>query len=179
VKRNLLLVAPPPFDKSVLSNMSLALLYLVGAARDAEVCDSIKVFDFNAPRPNGKTIEQFFEICPDEGVVGVNCLFYLNFPTVRELAKEIRRRKPKLKIVIGGMHPTIFAEEIMENCPEFDAVAIGESDNTFPYLLRFLWGECGVETLESVAVRDPLGGGTPYSEKRLYPKLGRSAFPGL
>lgn len=157
--RNLLLVAPPPYDlgEKTKSNMSLALLYLAAAARDAEICDNIKIFDFNAPSPSGKTIEHFFELCPDEGIVGINCLFSAIFPTVRKLAQEIRLRRPKQKIVIGGMHPTIFAKEILENCPEFDAVSIGESDNTFPNLLHYLWGECGIDELESVAVRDVNG----------------------
>lgn len=180
MKHNLLLVAPPPYDfgEKTMSNMSLALLYLAGAARDAKVCDDIKVFDFNAPSPGGKTIEQFFEVCPDEGIVGINCLFSAIFPAVRKIAQEIRLRKPNVKIVSGGMHPSFFAKDIMENCTEFDAIAIGESDNNFPHLLRYLWGECGIDELESVAVRNSDGSTLLIPRKGYIQNLDNIPFPG-
>jgi radical SAM superfamily enzyme YgiQ (UPF0313 family) len=51
------------------------------------------------------------------------------------------------------MHQTIFYKEIMDNCIEFDAVAIGEADYSFPKLLKYYLGEETLENLDSVALR--------------------------
>jgi radical SAM superfamily enzyme YgiQ (UPF0313 family) len=51
------------------------------------------------------------------------------------------------------MHPTLFASEIIENVPEIDAVSIGESDDSFPNLLRYWYGEASIERLYGVALK--------------------------
>ena len=50
----------------------------------------------------------------DPKLIGINCLFSGVFPTVLEFVKVIRSNFPKIKIVIGGIHPTTFPQEILE-----------------------------------------------------------------
>ena len=148
-KKLLTLVYPPKISTGFTGDISLALLYLAGAARDSGICDDIRIFDFNTPIGQGKTIEDLLvslAIMHDgqadvQHVVAINCLYSALFPAVREISSTVKEKFPFIKIAVGGMHPTFFAKEIISNCPEIDAVSIGESDMTFPELLRFLYEE--------------------------------------
>jgi len=151
---NLTLIYPPKIDGSHIaaSDISLALLYLSGAAR--EICNSIKIFDFNVPRGSGKTVDNLIsnlhEAKDEKPVIGINCLYSAVFPKVREIAQKIKQEFPLSKIAIGGMHPTLFAEQIIKYCPEFDAVIIGEGDDSFIKYLE----QCFGGGVEGVCVRD-------------------------
>jgi radical SAM superfamily enzyme YgiQ (UPF0313 family) len=112
----------------------LPLLYLAGAARN--ICSEITVFDFNLWQNAEVEFEKVL-VDRNPAVVGINCLFSGNFHAVIKIAKQARALLPYAKIVTGGMHPTIWAKQIMENCAEFDAIAIGEGDESFPALLKF------------------------------------------
>ena len=61
-------------------------------------------------------------------MVGIGCLFSGQFKPVREIAGFIKTHYANLPIVIGGMHPTVFAHQILSNCPEIDYVVIGEGE---------------------------------------------------
>jgi radical SAM superfamily enzyme YgiQ (UPF0313 family) len=61
-------------------------------------------------------------------LVGLNCFSSMHFPLVRQLAKSIRAGHPNLPVCLGGAHPTFFPREILQNCPEFDFVVIGEGE---------------------------------------------------
>ncbi|MEK8016852.1 MAG: radical SAM protein [Candidatus Parabeggiatoa sp.] len=62
-------------------------------------------------------------------LVGFTCSSS-SFPFVIKSADYIKKSFPNLKIVIGGMHPTLFPREILENCSAIDYIAIGEADNS-------------------------------------------------
>ena len=145
----LTLIYPPKISTGFTGDISLALLYLAGVARDSGVCDDIRIFDFNAPIRQGKTIEELLGFLANmhdthadvQHVIAINCLYSALFPAVRDISRTVKEKFPFVKIAVGGMHPTLFAKEIINNCPEIDAVSIGESDMTFPDLLRFLYEE--------------------------------------
>ena len=73
-------------------------------------------------------LKKLDEFKPD--LVGLNCLFSGTFPDALEFAEIIKKHSPKLKIATGGIHPTTFPREILENCKNIDYVAIGEGENT-------------------------------------------------
>ena len=171
MQRNLILVYPQKIIEQIdYGDISLALLYLAGAARDSGVCDHISIFDFNVPIGVGKTIDDLIDAINSlpEGttVVGINCLNVVTFPSVREISAKIKEKFPSVKIVIGGMHPTLFAEKIIDNCPQIDAVAIGESDLDFPKLLRHFYEKESIENLEGFCLR--IGGETVTKPKLSY-----------
>lgn len=60
------------------------------------------------------------------------------FPLVRKSSAYIKENFLDIKIIVGGMHPTLFPEEILENCPFIDYVAIGEGDNSLVELCDML-----------------------------------------
>lgn len=156
MSKNLILVYPGKISPNSYGDISLALLYLAGSAHSSGVCDSITVFDFNVPFGIGKTLDDLINLIKSkEGttVVGINCVFSGLFPNVREIAKGIKESLPDTKIITGGMHPTLFAKEIIDNCTEFDAVGLGEFDLDFPKLLNFFFGEGSVDDLDGVCLR--------------------------
>ena len=61
-------------------------------------------------------------------LIGLGCLFSGAFGTVLEFAKTIRSNYPDIKIATGGIHPTTYPREILENCSDIDFVAIGEGE---------------------------------------------------
>ena len=61
-------------------------------------------------------------------LIGLGCLFSGAFATVLEFAKTIRSNYPEIKIATGGIHPTTYPREILENCMDIDFVAIGEGE---------------------------------------------------
>jgi len=160
--KNLILVYPKKgsIGASINGDISLAMLYLSGAARD--ICDSIEIFDFNAPVGIGKTNADFFKVVDNmlyetnsatPLIIGINVMFSALFPSVRELCNEIKEHNKNIIIVIGGMHPTLFSKEIIDNCKEIDAVAIGESDKSFIQLLHYFYNNCDVKNINSVCLR--------------------------
>jgi radical SAM superfamily enzyme YgiQ (UPF0313 family) len=63
------------------------------------------------------------------GMVGINCLLSSHFPFVRRAAAGIKEEVPDMPVVIGGIHPTLFSREILANCPQIDAIVLGEGEN--------------------------------------------------
>jgi radical SAM superfamily enzyme YgiQ (UPF0313 family) len=51
--------------------------------------------------------------------------------SVYELANELKRNRPDLRIVGGGPHISALPERTLRECPAFDAVIIGEGDYAF------------------------------------------------
>jgi len=116
---------------------SAALLHLAAILRVNNYEPTI--LDFNNAVVNSHK-EKYFDYCkkiiidnlnehkPD--LVGLNCLFSGVFPDLLELAKIVKSHSPHVKIVIGGMHATTFAKEILTNCSDIDYIAIGEGEKT-------------------------------------------------
>jgi radical SAM superfamily enzyme YgiQ (UPF0313 family) len=133
--RNIVLVYPKvKADDIEVSTIPMPLLYLSGAAR--EICDEIIIFDFNL---DGNDIGSFEALLSKKEpfVVGINCMFSMVFMEILRLSALIKSKFPEIRVVTGGIHPTIFARQIMENCETIDAVALGESDYAFPRLLDY------------------------------------------
>lgn len=153
MNKKLLLIYPPKIkmeSAKASSDISLALLYLGGAAR--EICDSIKLFDMGLPKNDYTALKAIIEDFKPS-IVGVNCLFSAIFPYVQQLAKYVKELDSSIKVVTGGIHPTIFSDEIIANCPEIDAVILGEGDLAFPNLLRYYYGDADMRELDSIVLR--------------------------
>ena len=69
-------------------------------------------------------------------VVGVGCLFSGQFPFVNAVSQRIKAFWPDIIICVGGIHPTIFAQEILQNCPAIEYVCIGEGEEQYVEILK-------------------------------------------
>jgi radical SAM superfamily enzyme YgiQ (UPF0313 family) len=139
MNRNIVLVYPEPhIDKDIhglgTTHFPMSLMYLAGASR--KICDDISIFDFSL---EGNDINCFEKTLSNKlpGVVGINCMFSMTIKQVIFLSEFVKNKFPETRVVIGGIHPTIFAEQIMQNCNSIDAVVLGEGDEAFPRLLEY------------------------------------------
>jgi len=135
------LLISPPFDPNRVTRRfpPMSLLYLAASLRKFEhepVIFDLGVFigtDENSLKEI--TLQTVNEHQPE--LVGFTCSSS-SFPLVRKSAAYIKESFPNVKIIVGGMHPTLFPKEILENCSFVDYVAIGEADNSFVKLCDML-----------------------------------------
>jgi anaerobic magnesium-protoporphyrin IX monomethyl ester cyclase len=62
------------------------------------------------------------------GLVGQNCFMSSHFTFVRNVARSIKAEFHSIPFAVGGIHPTLFAREIVSKCPEIDFVIMGEGE---------------------------------------------------
>ncbi|MCG2712048.1 MAG: B12-binding domain-containing radical SAM protein, partial [Candidatus Omnitrophica bacterium] len=96
-------------------------------------------------------LEQISTYAPD--VVGVTCLSSSHYPEVLNLCKLIKKNIPDIIIVIGGSHPTFFANEIMNQHTEIDFIVLGEGEETFHRLLLSIKTDSDYTALDGLAFR--------------------------
>ena len=100
-------------------------------------------------------------------LVGVGCPFSCRFNTALRISKLIKERFPLLPVVFGGIHPTIYAREILLNCPSIDYVVLGEGEKSFTELIRAYFQSRGeINLVDGVAFRE--GREVVVNEKKDY-----------
>jgi anaerobic magnesium-protoporphyrin IX monomethyl ester cyclase len=90
----------------------------------------------NGRNPEEEVICRVQDFKPD--LVGFGCLFAGHFPHVMRYSTAIKNVMPSVKIVTGGMHPTIFHSQIIENFPDIDFVISGEGEIPLATLVECL-----------------------------------------
>lgn len=93
--------------------------------------------------PNGLLVglpytETAARIPADTDVIGVSCMYSVNWVVNRRAIQAIRRRFPAATIVIGGEHATAMPEYCLSDAPEIDYVVLGEGEHTMAALVRAL-----------------------------------------
>jgi len=112
----------------------LGLATLAAVTRDAGY--ETKVIDALALKLNkDKTVKKILDEDPD--YLGITSTTMSIF-TVEQIAKEIKAKKPKMEIILGGPHLTAVPQETMKRFPVFEIGAIGESEETILELLDAL-----------------------------------------
>lgn len=165
---NVLLIAP--YKSSPVQNRedfipSTALLCLASALR--EQGHNPAILDLNTSYVNNQANPEQFcldliiakieEVQPK--LIGFNCLFSGMFPIVLEHSEVVRNRYPDIKIALGGIHATTYPQEILENCPQFDFIALGEGEGQLIELAERIETSNfeGLENIASLAFRNADG----------------------
>jgi radical SAM superfamily enzyme YgiQ (UPF0313 family) len=112
----------------------LGLMYVATGARargytDLHILD-MKVDDLRVPQAAARLAE----LRPD--VVGMTAMTY-EAGCLHALAAELKRLLPAVKIVAGGPHPSVAADDVMKDV-NIDFCVRGEGETTFPALLDAL-----------------------------------------
>jgi anaerobic magnesium-protoporphyrin IX monomethyl ester cyclase len=121
----------------------MALLYLASYAKDLGFLDrasaSIEIFDAYTlhMKPEG-FIREMVERKPD--VLGVTLTSRMFLAAMACLSK-IHDALPDMRIVLGGIHPSFTARNIVEAFPFIDCVIKGEGERAFSQLLLYYAGE--------------------------------------
>jgi radical SAM superfamily enzyme YgiQ (UPF0313 family) len=121
-----------------------SLLYL-GAALQTN-CDEVKIIDMKALKvPKDKDRNEFYdrylinildEFSPE--LIGFGCLFSGNFPDTLRFSIRCKEHRKDIPVVAGGIHFTIYAGEILKNCPSIDFIVMGEGEETTVRLANML-----------------------------------------
>lgn len=85
-------------------------------------------------------------------VVGITFLTPM-FNAVRELTNSIKNACPRIKIIVGGAHPTALPEKTLEECPSIDYVCIGEGESVILNFLKYVTGNKKEAEITSLAYR--------------------------
>ncbi|MBN1446778.1 MAG: cobalamin-dependent protein [Bacteroidetes bacterium] len=135
--RRTVLLLTPPYHAGVVESagrwMPLGCVYLAGAARQAgwqaEICDAMTL------QYGLEEIREVVEAtAPD--MIAMTAIT-ASIPAALEVLHDIRRRHPDIMNVLGGIHPTFCAEEILQqHAGGVDIVVRGEGEMTFRALLE-------------------------------------------
>ena len=102
-----------------------------------------------------EAMERLEGLEPD--LVGFTTTTLTTLPAER-LARAVKVRFPRARVVVGGPHATAVPEETLERCASFDAAALHEGEETLLDLLEALeHGESDFTRVAGLACRDAEG----------------------
>ncbi len=114
-----------------------------------EAYDSNGEFNFNTIW-EGIFHERLDKFKPD--LVGISCMFTMNYPEVKALADYVKQYNPKIPVITGGGYPALAAEETLRNSKgSIDFVSLFESDNSFPDMIDFINKKVDASRLSQLA----------------------------
>jgi radical SAM superfamily enzyme YgiQ (UPF0313 family) len=90
-----------------------------------------------------ETVEETIKKIPD--VVGISCSTPV-VPIAHMIAKKLKQNSSNLKIVFGGIHPTLMPDEILKD-DSIDYIIRGEGEETFVDLLQALSGTIQISSV--------------------------------
>ena len=138
---NIALVFPPFYFEPMYNMPPLGLINLATVLKNS--AQRVKIFDFplsirmktlsmdtNIYRECARQILQFE---PDLTAFSVQCTTY---PASVRVAEELKKLKPRIKIVFGGHNASFVDELTLSRFPFIDAIVRGEGEITFPELIR-------------------------------------------
>jgi radical SAM superfamily enzyme YgiQ (UPF0313 family) len=76
-----------------------------------------------------------------------------NLPLATSLCRRIKQRNPRIRTVLGGIIPTMFAEEVLTKYSDVDIVVKGEGEYAFLEILK----ETPLGEIRGIAYRDKDG----------------------
>ena len=105
------------------------------------------------------------EFKPD--IIGIGCIFTSAFESSLSIAKIIKKLKPRVPIVLGGIHATIFSREIMEEHSDIDYIIIAEGEYSFLELVEnFKNNKKNIDSIDGIGYRKD--GSIIINDKKTY-----------
>ncbi len=145
----------------------LGLAYLAGSLESAghNVClvdaigESIETYisigGFDNALRHGLEDQDIIDKIPnDVQLIGITCMFSLEWTFTRTLIQAIRERFPNVTIVAGGEHITACAEYVMKDCSEIDVCGIGEGEETIVALANALERAQPLQEVQGIIFRE-------------------------
>ncbi len=155
---NIALVFPPFYFEPMYNLPPLGLINLATALKPSP--HTVKIFDFplDIRRKTlsmdkniyARCARQILDFSPDAVGFSVQCTTY---PPAVNIARELKKLDPLLKIVFGGPNVSSIDELTLSRFPFIDAVVRGEGEIAFPELIGAFEGRVAPESVEGVTLR--------------------------
>ena len=71
-------------------------------------------------------------------VIALSFLSTTTYPAAKRMAERLRPVAPRTPIIVGGPFATVNADRILKDCPQIDAVGVGEGEELLPDYLSNL-----------------------------------------
>ncbi|HIF01971.1 MAG TPA: B12-binding domain-containing radical SAM protein [Nitrospinaceae bacterium] len=127
----------------------LALMYISGYLKKngikTQIIDSILEDQIVRDQSFASNRKIFFRMVEDNmisqikkietDVIGITC-YTPEVDEVERLARRIREIKPDVKIVVGGIHPTLYPDDLLNESSDVDFVVFGEGEITLLELVK-------------------------------------------
>lgn len=94
--------------------------------------------------------QQIVDFQPD--IVGISCLYSSQFPVVSQICADIKTIDQDINTVIGGSHPSFFAEKCLRN-ENIDFIIIGEGEQSFKDLLAAICSGADYSGIDGLAFK--------------------------
>ncbi len=130
----------------------LGLLYLIGVLKSKGYDDLHLVSLTDPPVSEKRSFDHLLSLLkqhPDVVCVSSLTPEWTKAVKICEVAKEYAG-----KVMVGGPHPSIFREELLEKYPFIDIVVFGEADNTIHEIISRIEKGSSLEGIKGVAYRE-------------------------
>ncbi|MFH2137096.1 MAG: radical SAM protein [Candidatus Omnitrophota bacterium] len=125
VYKKVFLLTPPYRGTRVKGVFSAGLGYIAESLKNAgieyEVCNMSLGYDYKYLKMK---IDRFAP-----GLIGISMMTY-RYKQTYELIRSLKKDYPKIRIVVGGPHISLFRKEVLEACPEIDFGITLEGEET-------------------------------------------------
>jgi radical SAM superfamily enzyme YgiQ (UPF0313 family) len=106
----------------------------------------------------------------------------MTFPTpayvsVKTCAERVKKISPSIPIVVGGPHPSAFAEQVLKDESLIDICVIGEGEKTFSEIISKIFFGGSLEDVDGLAFRNRQGEIVRTKKRQLIANLDDLDFP--
>ena len=118
-------------------HLPLGPLYLARALENAGFCVDFRDYQLNACEDPFLIENGVAFLEGSAPIIGISVMANL-LPFALLLSREVKRRWPEKKIVLGGVGAKSVEEQVLRRFPEIDVVAYGEGERSGPVLVEHL-----------------------------------------
>ena len=150
-----LFIEPPKNPWFVMGNYlppPLALLCLAAYLEKSLPSVEIKILDCQAEEIEWDSVkDRIEEWNPD--IVAPSTLSTCNADLTLRVATITKNITPDIQTVLGGLHFSVLAEEVLQKYPQVDFIVRGEGEETFSELVRTIQENSSLDSVQGITFR--------------------------
>ena len=143
------LIDPPGEQRGI--NAGLACL---SGALDRAKTDHLVLDMVNGDPGEKNLLRAVSEFKPDIFGISIKTATYISSV---HIAQTLKTAYPRVPIIAGGPHATLYGEQLLREAPQIDAAVAGDAEISLPELLTAWDGRAPVPEISGLVVRDPQG----------------------
>lgn len=145
------LIFPPNIYQTKQSMPPLGIAWLASVLRENGFNDVVLIDSM----ANHYTNEEIIGLLKKEGadLIGISFGTQIRFSAF-ELARLIKKEFSKIPIIAGGPHPTLTAQDTLQNIPEIDIVVRGEGEISFLNLVKAIDSGIDFSGIKGISFRN-------------------------